>query len=292
MTDDASAKVSDANAGEKSRMADREGHGAVNSSHDRASGPAQDSRPEDKHGYSYRVVTVGEAVERAVSGEWDVPEFQRQFVWQPSQVCGLADSLWRNYPIGALLLWRSANSGGDPRRSRWWIADGQQRLTSLCILCGREPVWLRRKPAEFRTRLMKRFDLCFHAGGDGPPGFVAARAAARAHDPRLVSVGRLMAIDPCDESGRSDLERLARELKALECYRELDTAEIYRRLSRVSMIRQRELVATLVQQEREDVLEIFERLNSRGMRFRKLLLKLAMEEIPAAIRGVRGQHAR
>jgi len=28
MLDDASAKVSDANAGEKSRMADREGHGA------------------------------------------------------------------------------------------------------------------------------------------------------------------------------------------------------------------------------------------------------------------------
>ena len=119
MIDDASAKVSDANAGDKSRMADRERHGAVNSSHDCVSGPAQGPRPEDEHGYGYRVVTVGEAVERAVSGEWDVPEFQRQFVWQPSQVCGLIDSLWRNYPIGALLLWRSANSGGDPRRSRY-----------------------------------------------------------------------------------------------------------------------------------------------------------------------------
>jgi hypothetical protein len=55
------------------------------------------------------------------------------------------------------------------------------------------------------------------------------------------------------------------------------------------MIYQRELVATLVEHPREDVLEIFERLNSRGMRFRKLLLKLAMEEIPAAIRGARGR---
>jgi hypothetical protein len=104
MIDDASAKVSDANAGDKSRMADRERHGAVNSSHDCVSGPAQGPRPEDEHGYGYRVVTVGEAVESAVSGEWDIPEFQRQFVWQPSQVCGLVDSLWRNYPIGALLL--------------------------------------------------------------------------------------------------------------------------------------------------------------------------------------------
>jgi len=37
------------------------------------------------------------------------------------------------------------------------------------------------------------------------------------------------------------------------------------------------------------VLEIFARLNSRGMRFRRLLLKLAMEEIPAAIRGMKGR---
>src|SRR4029077_20195505 len=102
----------------------------------------------------------------------------------------------------------------------------------------------------------------------------------------------LTAIDPCDERGRSELERLAKELKVLECYRELDTAEIYGRLRRVSIIRQRELVTTLVQHEREDVLEIFERLNSRGMRFRRLLLKLAMEEIPAAIRGLRGQFGR
>jgi hypothetical protein len=278
-------------------MTDRERHDAVNSSHDRASGPAQGPRLKDEHGYGYRVVTVGEAVERAVSGEWDVPEFQRQFVWQPPQVCGLADSLWRNYPIGALLLWRGANSDDDATDddvslSGWWIADGQQRLTSMCILSGREPAWLRRKPAESRTRLLKRFDLCFHVGGDGPPGFVVARAAARANDPRLVSVRRLMAIDPCDERGRSELKRLARELKALEHYRKLDTAEIYRRLRRVSIIRQRKLVATLVQHEREDVLEIFERLNSRGMRFRRLLLKLAMEEIPAAIRGVRGQFGR
>ncbi|MGA8057105.1 MAG: DUF262 domain-containing protein [Candidatus Binataceae bacterium] len=245
------------------------------------------ANPEHELGYGYRVVTVDEAVERAFSGEWDVPEFQRQFVWQPAQVCDLADSLWRNYPIGALLLWRSAESNDDLRRARWWIADGQQRLTSLCILCGREPVWLRRKPAESRMRLLQRFAPCFDPGVDGPPGFVAARSDARADDPRLIPVARLMAIDPRNGPGGRKLERLTTELKALECYRESDSAELYRRLSRVSMIRHRKLVATLVHHEREDVLEIFERLNSRGMRFRRLLLKLAMEEIPAAIRGAR-----
>jgi len=85
------------------------------------------------------------------------------------------------------------------------------------------------------------------------------------------------------------LELLVGRLKTLACYRAVDSAELYRRLSRAVMIYQRKLVATLVEHPREDVLEIFERLNSRGMRFRKLLLKLAMEEIPAAIRGARGR---
>ena len=44
--------------------------------------------------------------------------------------------------------------------------------------------------------------------------------------------------------------------------------------------------------EQPDVAGLLQRLNSRGMRFRRLLLKLAMEDIPAAIRGVRGQQAR
>src|SRR5690348_13369000 len=95
-------------------------------------------------GYEYRVVTVDQAVDRSVSGEWDVPEFQRRFIWNPSQVCAIADSLWRGYPIGALLLWQSAPEDGE-RGQRWWIADGQHRLTALCMLYGREPAWLRRK---------------------------------------------------------------------------------------------------------------------------------------------------
>jgi hypothetical protein len=55
------------------------------------------------------------------------------------------------------------------------------------------------------------------------------------------------------------------------------------------MIREQQLAATCVSHDKQDVLEIFQRLNSRGMRFRKLLLKLAMEEIPAALRGARGR---
>jgi hypothetical protein len=54
------------------------------------------------------------------------------------------------------------------------------------------------------------------------------------------------------------------------------------------MIGRRQLAAAVVSHGREGVLEVFARLNSRGMRFRRLLLKMAMEQIPAALRGRRG----
>jgi hypothetical protein len=248
---------------------------------------APDESADHETGYAYRVATVRQAVERCVSGEWDIADFQRQFVWRPSQVCGLADSLWRNYPFGSLLLWRARQDDNRERRVRWWIADGHQRLTSLCILSGREPIWLRRRAAESLRPTPLRFEPCFDTGADADTAFVAVPAGDAARDPRLVPVSRLLSLDPDEAYGRSELRKLAETLKSEKCCRGMDPAEICRRLSRVSMLDRRELAATLVWQERKDVLEIFARLNSRGMRFRRLLLKLAMEEIPAALRGVR-----
>lgn len=236
----------------------------------------------------FRVATVLEAVENATAGRWDVPEFQREFVWKPSQVCALADSLWRNYPIGPLLLWEPGTGVDGP--APVWIADGQQRLTALCLLCGFDPSWFQRKPERFRARVHQRFDIRFDVSAPNGWRFVAANPGRADSDPRLIPTGRLMATDATTRSGEYEMERLVRELKDARCCPELDAEEIYRRLARVSMLRHREIVATVVNhRRREEVLEIFARLNSRGMHFRRLLLKLLMEEIPAAIRGMRGR---
>jgi hypothetical protein len=87
---------------------------------------------------SYRIVQVHEAVRNAAEGKWDAPNFQRGFIWKPRQLRDLADSQYRDYPIGSLLLWE------DPAaRSKYWIADGQHRLVSLCLLFGATPFWWR-----------------------------------------------------------------------------------------------------------------------------------------------------
>src|SRR5260370_37517563 len=92
---------------------------------------------------SYRIVQVHEAVRNAVEGKWDAPIFQRGFIWKSRQLRDLADSLYRDYPIGSLLLWE------DPvARSKYWVADGQHRLISLCLLFGATPFWWRRRHAK------------------------------------------------------------------------------------------------------------------------------------------------
>ncbi|HKD66349.1 MAG TPA: DUF262 domain-containing protein [Candidatus Binataceae bacterium] len=239
---------------------------------------------------SFSVATIVEAVEKTLSGQWDVPEFQREFIWKPAQVCGLADSLWRHYPVGSILLWQTENN--CRREAPLWIADGQQRLTALCLLFGVAPYWFSRRPEEFCARIQQQFDIRYDIAATDGPRFVAMHESRKGESDRrrLIPTSRLLAIDPESRGGRNEMEGLVRELKDAGYCRELDAADLYRRMHRVTMIRQREVALTQVNHpHRDDILEIFMRLNSRGMRYRRLLLKLLIEEIPAAIRGIRGR---
>lgn len=87
-----------------------------------------------------------------------LPAIQREFVWQPEQICRLFDSLMQGYPFGTFLYWRVSpeNSGkfkffdfvlnyhqrdnphcpplpAMPGRHLTAVLDGQQRLTALNI---------------------------------------------------------------------------------------------------------------------------------------------------------------
>src|ERR1035438_3664765 len=41
------------------------------------------------------------------SGEIAIPEIQRPFVWEPTKVRNLLDSLYQGYPVGYLIAWRN-----------------------------------------------------------------------------------------------------------------------------------------------------------------------------------------
>src|SRR5688572_18469150 len=76
------------------------------------------------------------------SGEIAIPEIQRPFVWEPTKVRNLLDSLYQGYPIGYLIAWRNPTvklTDGTPSAGKRILIDGQQRVTALMAgLLGRE----------------------------------------------------------------------------------------------------------------------------------------------------------
>jgi hypothetical protein len=76
------------------------------------------------------------------SGEIAIPEIQRPFVWDATQVRNLLDSLYQGYPIGYLIDWRNPTvklKDGTPSAGKRILIDGQQRITALmAALLGME----------------------------------------------------------------------------------------------------------------------------------------------------------
>ena len=84
-----------------------------------------------------------------------LPEFQREYVWTREQSKQLMVSLFRGYPVGGLLLWKTddppelKNVKSLPEKlgTVLILLDGQQRLTTLNMLTtGGIPAYYREAP--------------------------------------------------------------------------------------------------------------------------------------------------
>lgn len=93
---------------------------------------------------SVGTITIRKLVQNVVEGEIRIPAFQRDFVWEPDRVQFLMDSLFKRYPVGTLLLWRTKEKLEhdrmlgpfklQPPKKDYpidYVLDGQQRITSI-----------------------------------------------------------------------------------------------------------------------------------------------------------------
>jgi hypothetical protein len=92
----------------------------------------------------YQAYSIRKILDAVTSGEIRIPAFQRGFVWEMDRVAHLLDSIYKGYPFGSLLFWRTRqqlaaerNLGSftlpDPQAEYPidYVLDGQQRLTSI-----------------------------------------------------------------------------------------------------------------------------------------------------------------
>jgi len=78
------------------------------------------------------------------SGEIAIPEIQRPFVWDATQVRDLLDSLYQGYPVGYIIVWKNPDvrlKDGSLAAGKKVLIDGQQRITALsAALVGQEVI--------------------------------------------------------------------------------------------------------------------------------------------------------
>ena len=70
--------------------------------------------------------TIEQALDSIASHEYVLPAIQREFVWQPEQVCNLFDSVMQGYPFGEFMLWRVAAENSS--KYRWYDLEGKGNL--------------------------------------------------------------------------------------------------------------------------------------------------------------------
>ena len=93
-------------------------------------------------------LTIRKIVEQVQRGQIRIPAFQRGFVWEPDRVAFLIDSIYKSYPYGALLFWRTNETLTVERKlgpfelpepeadyPLDYVLDGQQRVTSMYATC-------------------------------------------------------------------------------------------------------------------------------------------------------------
>jgi hypothetical protein len=200
------------------------------------------------------------------SGAIALPEFQRGYVWGREQVRRLMRSLYKNYPVGELLMWETHATTTDTRNDSGvhvgvvrLLLDGQQRITSLYgIIRGTPPpffdgnknaftgLYFNLETEEFKFYLSKQMDK----------------------NPVWINVTELM----INGAGRF-ASRIYRDERLNH-----DADTFLERLNRIDSIKNRNFhIEEITGADRtlDEVVEVFNEVNSGGKKLSKADLALA-----------------
>ncbi|BBZ79498.1 hypothetical protein MANY_48350 [Mycolicibacterium anyangense] len=197
------------------------------------------------------------------SGVVLLPEFQRGYVWNRDQVRGLMRSLYKQYPVGGLLMWETASDDITVRGSasvggtRQLLLDGQQRVTSLYgVIRGTPPPFFEGDKNAFSG-------LHFNVETESFEFYAPTKMAG---DPTWVNVTELFSKGP------------TKYYKTFSHVDEDERDTYIDRLNQITQIANRDFnyeKITGAGKTVEEVVEIFNKVNSGGTKLSKGDLALA-----------------
>lgn len=236
-----------------------------------------------------------------------LPAIQREFVWQPEQICKLFDSLMQGYPFGTFLYWKIKQENNSnyqfydfvreyhekdnphcpplgelPNRDVTAVLDGQQRLTALNIglrgsMAKKLPRKRRDNPDAYPRKQL--YVNLLWTPGDDDVGLqyrfeFLTPAEIEKDEPCWFSVREILKLA---DSGPTMTEWLERQLPGRPHHA---AHKVLYKL--YTVIRERPLVCFYREekQELEKVLQIFIRTNSGGtvLSYSDLLLSVAVAQ--------------
>ncbi|MCH5173574.1 MAG: DUF262 domain-containing protein [Bacteroidales bacterium] len=97
---------------------------------------------------------LNELLAEVANGKTQLPDFQRSWVWDNTQICKLIESITSGYPMGAVMylmtggdvhfkyrLFTGVDKNAATANPEYLVLDGQQRLTTLFqVLASKKPV--------------------------------------------------------------------------------------------------------------------------------------------------------
>ena len=198
-------------------------------------------------------------------GEILLPEFQRGYIWSRDQVRGLMQSLYQKYPTGHLLTWRTykpspvRGAHSTVNGHSTLLLDGQQRLTTLYVLFrGEAPL--------FYEGESLYFDLHFNMQTEE---FRFYQKSRMENNPAWIGVHEFLS---------DGLTNILEKIETFDNDRREMIQQNLARLSRLEAVRGYTYTVDQVSGDEfsvDQVVEIFNRVNSRGTPLTKADLALA-----------------
>jgi len=208
-------------------------------------------------------IAISDLVEASVKGDYQIPEFQREFIWKPSQVAGFTDSLSRGFPVGCLVVWKQVTTEG---KAAVYVVDGQQRITALCVMFGKRPDWKDNKEWQAISDTRGQY-LNVSSGGDFSFGRKKGGWSS-------LPIAEILA-----KTSKEEVTTLVSEtLDATKIMGEQATKTLYEKAKEVWNIRLNALPIVVIDvtvQDPMDVAQMYNRLNLEGTKIRETDTELA-----------------